>query len=263
MRHYSLLRSIELSFFSKALYRDVGRNWQGLGFLYMLAALSLFSLPMVLWLVLQSFSVNLASLPDVGHVIDQIPEIHIVKGELSVSVKEPYYIHTQNKDEGLIVIDTTRPLSDWMDDIKQYDNALVVGKKGFLFYQGKKGETRLRDFPNADNIHFTRDDVRGWVENVLDYCWAFVLLAAPFVVLSIFIFRILQVLVYAVFGLLIAKFSKVQLTYIECVRLTAVAITPLLALGMLEYLVHFSTPGLLAFAIAMGYVWFGIRANVQ
>src|SRR2546426_3324312 len=41
MRRYGILHPLLLSFFSRSLYRDVGRTWKGIGFLYLLLLLAL------------------------------------------------------------------------------------------------------------------------------------------------------------------------------------------------------------------------------
>jgi hypothetical protein len=78
-----------------------------------------------------------------------------------------------------------------------------------------------------------------------------------------FIFRILQSLVYAVFGKLFAAISSIPITYVQIVRIAMVALTPVIILGTILELAHVWFPGemLCFFIIAMFYVIYGIYAN--
>ena len=45
MKRYSIFHPLVLSFFSKSLYRDVGKNWRGTGLLYLLLIIALLWIP--------------------------------------------------------------------------------------------------------------------------------------------------------------------------------------------------------------------------
>jgi hypothetical protein len=71
-----------------------------------------------------------------------------------------------------------------------------------------------------------------------------------------------QTFIYGLIGLIIAKLLHVPLAYMASVRLAIIAVTPGLILDTLFPLVKLRPPAwwLLGFAIAMGYLFFGIKA---
>ena len=107
MREYSLLQAPGLAFFSKDLYRDVAKNWTGLGFGYLLMVLS------VSWLFsMGPISSELGGFfnKEAPELIAQVPELVIKGGELSINEPQPYYIVDPASGENAAIIDTTGPV---------------------------------------------------------------------------------------------------------------------------------------------------------
>ena len=70
-------------------------------------------------------------------------------------------------------------------------------------------------------------------------------------------------LLYAAIGMLFVKMLKVPLDYLAVLRLASVSITPAIILSTLQTLTGFHVPvfWLICFAIAMGYLFFAVKAN--
>src|ERR1700734_1902704 len=96
-RKYSIWSAFVFSFFSKDLYQDVGKKWKGTGFGYLVLIVALIWIPRAAWWQCQICD----GLPG---FVQQIPQFKIEKGVFSSSVKQPYFLLTDNS--GLIV-DTT------------------------------------------------------------------------------------------------------------------------------------------------------------
>ncbi len=83
----------------------------------------------------------------------------------------------------------------------------------------------------------------------------------PIAVLSSFIYRIIQALIYALIGILIARYMKVELDYQALVRLAVISITPVIILSTILSVTGVKVPlmGTICFVIAMAYMCFGIK----
>src|SRR5262249_46675798 len=81
------------------------------------------------------------------------------------------------------------------------------------------------------------------------------------------VFRLVQILIYGAVGQLFAQQQKVTLEYAALVRMSALALTPVIALETVMGFIS-SEPAWflrwpLAIAIALGYLWFGIRSVAE
>ena len=104
MRRYSIFHVPALSFFSKKLYIDVSQNWKGVNFLYLLLLLAVCLTPTMINLHrgVSNFVDN-----EAPAIIDQIPEITITDGQVSIKEAQPYYIMDPDSNKPLAIIDTT------------------------------------------------------------------------------------------------------------------------------------------------------------
>jgi hypothetical protein len=91
------------------------------------------------------------------------------------------------------------------------------------------------------------------------------LVAFPFFLLLSFVFRIIQALIYGAIGLLFATWSNVKLSYAALVRLAIVAVTPCIVARTILGLAFVPLPWawLWFFLAAMGYLFFGVKANAE
>jgi hypothetical protein len=84
----------------------------------------------------------------------------------------------------------------------------------------------------------------------------------PFALLGSYVFRIAQALIYGAIGMLFALMHKSKMPYITVIRIAVVAVTPPIILRTLQNVFGVAIPlaGLWYFLIAMGYLFFGVRA---
>ncbi len=254
MKRFSILHIPLLSFFSKELYRDVGLNWKGVGFAYLLLLLAICSVPRMFKLQrgLLSFIDK-----DVPPLIEQVPRITITNGELSIEESQPYYIKDPDSNDVLVIIDTTGEIQS-LDDT----NALALVTKTKVVYRKSEVETQMFDLAQVKDFVLDKDRMMGWLNIVKKFLLP---VLYPFVVLWSFLFRTIQVLIYGAIGLLFASWCRAKLSYDALLRLAVVAVTPCIIVRTIFEVasVRFPMAGLWFFLIAMAYLFFGVKANSQ
>ncbi len=253
MRQYGVFSPLLLSFFSKSLYRDVAKNWKGVGFLYLLLLLALTWIP-----VMMHFHNNLSDgiSREAPKIVNQIPKITITKGEVSIDAPVPYYIIDPQSGEQIVAIDTSGQITS-IDQTKAF---ALLTKNNLIIRQQHRGETRIFDLSAIQNLTLDRDSVMGWMQAFKKW---FALVAYPFALGASFVFRIIQVLIYALIGMLFASILKTTLDYAALVRLSVISITPVVLLNTLRRLldVHVPLTWLISFVIAMVYLFMAVKAN--
>lgn len=252
MRRYGLLHPLALSFYSQPLYQDVGKNWKGAAFLYLLLVLALCSLPGVV-----QMQVGLADFvqKDAAGLIQQIPRISISDGEVSTDVETPYYITDPKTHKPLIIIDLTGRFTS----LEGTEAKVLLTKKQVIAKKSDQ-ETRVYDLSGVKKFSIDRATIERWLQ--LARSWI-TLLLFPLVLLFSYCYRVFQVFIYGLIGLIFAKISHASLDFMASVRLSIIAITPVLVLDTVLDLakVHVPSWWLICFLIAMGYLFFGIKAN--
>ena len=252
MRRYGILHPLVLSFFSRSLYRDVGRNWRGVGFLYLLLLLTLSWLPSVIQLHrdLKGFAATFAPA-----LLEQVPALRIVDGKVSIEEDEPYSIRNPLTGDPLAIIDTTGRTTSSAES-----GVPVLLTRSQLIIRKSRSETRVYDLSAIKDFSIDRQRAERWVAAITSW---FAIVFYPLALVVSLAYRILQALLYAAIGIGFAKLLKADLAYPALVRLAAVAVTPAIALDTLRH--SMSQPiaywWFICFTIAMGYLCFAVNAN--
>ena len=255
MKRYSLLQPLYRSFFSRDLYRDVRANWKGTGFLYLLLLLAITWLPVMIKV---HADVSAAVRLEAPKYIEQVPEITVVKGQVSVDQPVPYTLSDPETSAPLVVIDTSGTITSF----EQTTAPVLLTENKLMYRKPRAAETRIYDLTAIEELTIDRDGVAGWVEMFRKY---FAFVAYPFALAGTFAYRVLQMLLYAAIGLLFVKMLKAELDYLTLLRLASVAITPVIILNTLRTLTGYHVPalGALSFAVAMGYLFFAVKVNAE
>ncbi len=250
-KRYGIFQVPVRAFFSGPLYRDVALRWQGIAFGYLLLLLAICWIPGItnIQRSFASFVDNEAPL-----IIDQVPPITIVEGRAFIDGPQPYTIRDPETGEALVVIDTTGTITS----LEQTDARGLVTARQAIFKKSAI-ETRTFSFENVDRYTLDQQKVYHWLDIAKTYAAPALY---PFCVLGSFAFRIVQALIYATIGLLLAALCKCRLPFDALLRLAVVAITPAILVGTLcdAAGIHLPLAGLWFFLLAMGYLLFGIRA---
>jgi len=253
MKRYSFFHAFVLSFFSKSFYQDVGQQWRGTGLAFLLVALVLVWIPTTIK-VHWGLSNFLAK--DAPKLTSQIPAITISNGKVSTDVPTPYFINEPDSGSPLIIIDTTG----------KYENLDNTSAKMLLtktkIISRDNFQTKVYDLSAVQSFYVDRPRVEGWLS--LGGRW-FALVLYPLAVIFSFIFRGIQILIYALVGLLFTKLLNVNLSYQTLMRLAAVSLTPILVLDLFLEFVPLRIPlwWLLGICIALAYLFLAVKWNTD
>jgi len=259
VRQFGLPQAFYMSFYSSDLYRDIGRNWRGIGWLYLFLLVALVCVPGIIKIHI-GFSGWLER--DAAKVVNQIPPITIRNGEVSTNVETPYVIPMPkdadtkaDEPRNLAVIDLTGKHKS----LEEADAAVFVTKKT-LSVRKSRTEVRSYDLSQVEQFSLDSNRVKGWLETA-KYLMAPVFYV--FLVVFVFIYRAVQGLIYAAIGLIFVNSLKVRLEYQVLIRLAAIAVTPVVVVNELADGFGVRVPywPLICFVTAMGYLFFAVRAN--
>ncbi len=251
MRKFGLFHPLVLSFFSQPLYQDVARNWRGITFLYLLLLLAICWLPHMFRL--QAELTKFVE-KDSARALQQIPRISINNGEVSTDVETPYFINDPDTGKPFVIIDLTGEFESLAGT-----EAKVLVTKNQVFVRNRPTETRVYDLSGIKEFSVDRARVEGWLE--LAQRW-FVIILFPFTLSFVYGYRLVQAFIYGLIGLIVAKILHASLPYMALVRLAIIAVTPVLILDTVISLSKVRVPAwwLIGFLIAIGYLFFGIKA---
>lgn len=240
------------AFFARAFYRDVGIHWRGMAYAYLLLLLAVSWIPLSVDVYVQ-WSGFLAD--DAPAITRQIPSITIENGRLYADVDQPYFIRTTDPDEVFAIIDTTGQI-DSLDE----GTARLLLTDSQIIIKKTDTETRVYDLSGVQEFYLDGSKAQRWLR--LASTGALIVLY-PVVVAGSYGYRLVQVLFYSAMGLLLARALGCSLKYAGIVRVALVAITPAVVLKTVVEISGLSFPfaWVLYFAVAMGYLAFGLHAN--
>ncbi|MHC4394788.1 MAG: DUF1189 family protein [Planctomycetota bacterium] len=252
MKKFSIIHVPFLSFFSKELYIDVGLNWKGTGFAYLLLLLGLCWIPTIIKIYVSASDFVDNEAPA---LVEQVPEITIVDGEVSIKEPQPYYITSPDSNDVLVIIDTTGTINS----LEETD-ALCLLTKTSVIYRQSKFETRTVKLSEVKYLFVDSKRITGWLQTLKK---VIVIAMYPFALVGSYVYRIIQALIYAAIGLLFASLCKVTLSYDALLRLAIVAVTPCIIASTVLVLAGVGVPGLLYLLVALGYLFFGVKVISQ
>mgnify|MGYP005710033993 CR=1 FL=1 len=251
MQEFRAHQALYRSFYSESLFRDVANNWNGHGFRYLLL------LTAVGWLLMMFHFQSLLSqaLEGVPELFERIPPLRVENGMLSTPADVPFVLREPSSGAPLLVIDPQR----------QYESEgvspqLLLTETTAEFgsnWPGSKRNYRLSEFGDfeltSDLLLELYESFRRW----------FIVLTYPIVVLFDYFVRVIQVLIYALIGGLFVQYQRVNLQFDAVCRLAAISMTPSFGLTIVHTLLGSPIPfwSLIAFAVAMWYLYYGIKLN--
>lgn len=254
MKKYSIFHTVVMWCFSPSFYRDVGRNWKGICTGYLILLMILACIPTAIW-ANRGCSKLLQN--EGKAVIDQVPPISFKDGEISTPVKQPYEITLPGTDQRLIVIDTTGRFTSLEEA-----EALILLTKTKIIHRQSEYETRTFDLSQSQGeFEFDKEDVARWASTFERY---FAYLIYPAILIGSYIGRLLQILLYGLVGLIFSAAFGAKLKYSALVRLSAVAITPIVIADAVLELLPVQTGSAWTWGgipIAMALLLFGVAVN--
>ena len=241
------------TFYLPSLWRDVGRRWWGIGFLYMLMLL------LITWAALfihASQALNDFIAGEAPKVTRQIPKITINKGQASVDVPEPYTISDSQTGKPLAIIDTTGQTTA---PPANYPSLLLT--KTELQVRKNAGEVQINSLAGFPNMSFDGTTVQGGLRKTAQFFWP---VGYPVIVILNLIFYLVLMLIFAAIGLAFASGTGARLGYGALLRLSAISMTLPILLGTLFTFTSFS-PGcwwsIAEGAITLLMLYLAVKAN--
>lgn len=254
MKKFSIIHIPVRSFFSKELYVDVGLYWKGVNFLYLLLLLAVCLIPVMI-------SIHLGITDFVNDeapaIVNQVPEITIIDGQVSIEETQPYYVRKPDSNELLAVIDTTGQTESLKDS-----NSFCLLTKTEIMWKKSKIETQIVDLSKIEHFVLNSERITGWLQVGKKFM---AIAAYPFALSGSYLFRIVQALIYAAVGLLFASWCNVILSYAALLRLAVVAMTPCLLAKVFFWIadIHLPYAPLIFIVITLAYLFFAIKANAD
>jgi hypothetical protein len=240
-----------LAWFSRPFYQDVAQRWRGLALTYLLVLIAVAWLPNALRL--NGWTENFRT-QDLPPILEQVPRLEIAGGEIQADVTMPYRIIDPKSNETLVVIDKNASGDDF-DRL----NTLVLITKGQII-SNRNGFNRSFDLADLEGVTVDKESLGRWIDGGISWIRT---LAYPLLVINSWGYRFMQALMFGVIGLIIANSVHAKLPYAAVVRLSVIALTPVIILRTLFDFFGVSVPfwWLLAFASTIIYLYQAIKAN--
>ena len=247
-----------LQFFFNPLYRDVAQNWRGTGFAYLLLLLVITWIPITL---LGHYRIHQFIQHQLPIQVRQLPQISIHQGKLSIDQPSPYRYMNPKHSRPFVVIDT----SGQIKDLKQSGAEIFITQHQLTISDDKTGEVHHVVFADHDilrNLNLSHANVNQWIKTHSG-SWLMLFSVVFFVVavLCSFLYRVLQVLVYALIAMLFAAVMKKSREFDCLLRLCVVAITPAILLNTVLILLGFHLAAFYYLILSIIYIGVAVSAS--
>jgi hypothetical protein len=253
-RKYSFWQALGLSFFSKALYDDVGRHWKGTGYKTLFLLIVLIAIP-------RAVNVQLSVMAHLPGFVKSIPDFQIDKGVFSCSVSQPYEYKFQNSE---IVIDTTGKINslDQVPDVGNLDNVILVNKTKKIERRKRFGIStdQTNDFSRYPSFAVNQEKLGRWSG------WVIRLSGIVCFLITVSFGFLMEAAIFLVYGLIGVLFSEMldkSLDFIVALRLVVVSHIPVM--WVTTFLIFFGVTGvwdfIVGFFLAIPYLYFAVNSQ--
>lgn len=231
-----------LSFYSKHFYRDVATRWKGTNLSWLFLLLAVCMLP-------TAFNVSRRAKRYIDEKAEiflmQIPSMHLYQGQLSVDAPQPYSIIEDN--ETVLLIDTTGHVTSLAES-----GALAFLDRTHLYIKQGDGSPIVQELYEFGDIELNKQIAAELVDRGKKWFMPVYYVATYLLTLVLLLFFTLLL------GLLVrwvASYKKRRLTYCASLRLTVIALTPVLIIGTLLGFTGWSIPGIFYVILIIAYLY--------
>lgn len=241
-----------LVFHSERPYVAAARHWRGMALGYLLVVSTLVWLPSAASLQRDFTWIRETFVPV---VVQDVPRIEIRSGEAFVMAETPLELTGPGGDV-VAILDPEGTI----EDLERIDGGLLLTRDR-IYLETIEG-IRSFDLATVGDAVITPDALRAAAETTTRWIgW----LAYPVGAVLTFLYRFVQALVYALATVVLARTMGTSLPYAAAVRLTAVALTPVMILGLLQGVTGLAIPAwwIVALATTFIYIYFGVRGLVD
>ena len=215
MKRYNLISAIFFSFFSKSLYRYVAEAWKGLAYVYILILLAICAVGDTVGSLHQTDLLQ----QQINPIIEQIPQMTIKQGLVSINMPSPHYIKSKDGDV-LAVINTTPNASTEQQQGAWFmltDHSLIV------YSNNDNQKQEVTKIDKTINFKLNKQKAMQTVDHMLNIAK---ISSYPFSVVWGYIKSMLAALLLGLFALIVAAATCRKITYGSALALSIVALTP-------------------------------------
>ncbi len=253
-RRYAPLQALVLSLFSPAVYRDVALNWRGmgLGYLFLLLALTWVPPMGMLQAEIDEFATDVAPT-----LLERFPTITITDGQATVDAVQPVVLRDPRNGAVLAVLDTTDETPPGSE------NAYVsLTKSELVVRRPDQHDARVVHLADSPFANATIDRARAETALETVQRWFVLSVAYPVCLVGSWIYRTAEAMLYGAVAFRIASWLRRALGWRACLRLGAVALTPVIVLDTVIGIIGTPPPlwPLSYFLLTVGYIYLGVSA---
>ena len=252
-RQYGPIQGLLLSLFSPAYYRDVARNWGGIGLVYLLLLLALTWIPV---LVKWQRAVGAFATNQFAEAMKDFPPISIKDGKASSPVDQPYEFKDDN-GRLLFVFDSTGKIKTIADT-----TAPILVTETKFYSRDDRGNVQVHSLSDFPNIDITKEFLQDWLSSAAN--WLGVVLF-PFVMALSLMRALILMLIAAVLGLIFRGFMNPHATFGTLMRMAAMGLTLSVYIDTALMVAGVAVPFwfLIAIILTTSYVLFGLNASAE
>lgn len=231
---YSYWEALYKSFYSMRLYVDVGKRWRGIGVLYLLLTIAIFSIP---FSIKVAINLNQSFNEQIIEPLLLLPTIYVQDGELKFDKPMPYLIKNE-KNQVVLIIDSTGKVDKFSSEYPYMNILINKDKVSFriptpqLFSSTTatvdSGVPLTQSFGKGATFAFSGKKI---VEENSMYGLKYASLALiyPVIVAMFYSMFVVMFLVFAFLGQVFSRtFFSFQVTFKQSCRIFMMATTPML-----------------------------------
>jgi hypothetical protein len=241
-----------MAFYSQDIYRDVAQSWRGFCLLYLLSLVTLCCIPSMVKLHNQLGAFVADEAPA---YVRQMPTLKISQGVLTLPENRPYVITDPATHETVMIIDT----SGRYKTLAQTNARILMTDQQIIVHTGTETEPVAIPLSRFEDMVLDQSKMFETLELLAEWAAITFFPAAVFIA---YIYRIIQLIFFTCLTLLFAKLSGLSLRIAAGMRLTAVAMTPMIIIFTLTSFFDMPIPlsWLVGSILTIGYIFLGIRS---
>jgi maltodextrin utilization protein YvdJ len=248
IRKYRLVHAPIFAFFSKRLYREVGRKWKGVNLAYVFLLLAMCCIPPAMHVrnhMVQSTTNGQLE------ILNQIPEIRIKNGMAKVDQTKPVYIKRAD-GKPVAIIDTTGSMN-YID----HDTVWLLLTESKLVFRIDDTHFNTVDLDMISDFYVDKEVVNEWFQNTKA---AIAPISYGIFLMLSYIFAVLTLLLVAIVGLILSAIMRSSLQFKDTLRIATVAATPAIIFITIAASMGFSAPIYLYLGVTLMYVFIGVKS---
>lgn len=253
-RQFNIFHAPILSFFSKALYIDVAKNWRGYGIIYLLFLSLIFTTPEIMRFQEQIEDEIDKSAPV---IIPQVPTLYIKSGRLSMDAPSPHKIYNTTNNVLFAVIDTSNVYKT-----PNESKSVIYITDTKIYFKTAPEEYSHIEIKNFEDATITHEKLYKWVDR---FKRAFFYIVFPFFYIFTLLYLSTQVFLCSMIIYIFAKRSNPEIAFAQIMRIGAIAFTPPVVLNVIHTIlgIEFVYGGMIILMFGMGYLYFGFKAFTE